>query len=73
MARNPAERYQTALEMKHDLDHPDQVQVTGPSRPARSAQGLEGQWRGAQTCRPRRRESHWLSLGFICVHAGMYS
>ena len=29
MARNPADRYASALELKHDLDHPDQVQVTG--------------------------------------------
>lgn len=29
MARLPADRYQTALEMKNDLDHPQAVQVTG--------------------------------------------
>ena len=29
MARNPHDRYATALEMKHELDHPDQVHVTG--------------------------------------------
>jgi serine/threonine-protein kinase len=29
MSRNPAERYQTALEMKHDLDNPEQVPLTG--------------------------------------------
>ncbi len=29
MARDPQERYPTALAMKHDLDNPDAVQVTG--------------------------------------------
>jgi serine/threonine-protein kinase len=29
MARDPQERYATALDMKHELDHPDQVHVTG--------------------------------------------
>jgi hypothetical protein len=29
MARNPAERYPNAREFKNDLDHPEQVKVTG--------------------------------------------
>jgi serine/threonine-protein kinase len=29
MARNPQERYATAMEMKQELDHPETVQVTG--------------------------------------------
>ncbi|MDP9173241.1 MAG: protein kinase [Planctomycetota bacterium] len=29
MARNPDDRYPSALAMKHDLDHPEAVQVTG--------------------------------------------
>jgi serine/threonine protein phosphatase PrpC len=29
MARNPQDRYPTALAMKHDLDNPDSVEVTG--------------------------------------------
>jgi len=29
MARNPQDRYATALEMKNELDHPETVQVTG--------------------------------------------
>jgi serine/threonine-protein kinase len=29
MARNPQDRYQTALEMKQDLDHPESVALTG--------------------------------------------
>jgi serine/threonine-protein kinase len=29
MARNPQDRYATALEMKNELDHPEKVQVTG--------------------------------------------
>jgi serine/threonine-protein kinase len=29
MARNPQDRYATAVEMKHELDHPESVHVTG--------------------------------------------
>ncbi len=29
MARNPQDRYATALEMKDELDHPEKVQLTG--------------------------------------------
>jgi serine/threonine protein phosphatase PrpC len=29
MSRDPNDRYQTIMEMKHDLDNPDSVQVTG--------------------------------------------
>ena len=29
MARNPQDRYPTAVAMKQDLDHPEAVQVTG--------------------------------------------
>jgi serine/threonine protein phosphatase PrpC len=29
MARNPQDRYASAIEMKNDLDHPENVQVTG--------------------------------------------
>ena len=29
MARNPQDRYATALEMKNELDHPEKVQLTG--------------------------------------------
>ena len=46
MARNPAERYPTALEMKHDLDHPDQVHVTGRADRLQAPQAWKSQWRG---------------------------
>jgi serine/threonine-protein kinase len=48
MARNPADRYQTALDMKNDLDHPDQVQVTGRAARLVAPQAWKGQWRGAR-------------------------
>jgi hypothetical protein len=31
MARNPQDRYASALEMKQDLDHPEIVKLTGRS------------------------------------------
>ena len=46
MARNPQERYQTALEMKHDLDHPDQVHVTGRAERLETPAAWKGRWRG---------------------------
>jgi serine/threonine protein kinase len=46
MARNPLERYQTALEMKHDLDQPDQVQVTGRAARLVAPKEWKAGWRG---------------------------
>jgi serine/threonine-protein kinase len=46
MARNPAERYQNALEMKHDLDNPDQVQVTGRAERLVAPKAWKASWRG---------------------------
>ncbi len=49
MSRNPVDRYQTALEMKQDLDHPEQVQVTGRAeRLVAPKTGLASRWRGAR-------------------------
>jgi serine/threonine-protein kinase len=48
MARNPAERYQTALEMKHDLDNPEQVQVTGRASRLVAPKEWKGRWLGAR-------------------------
>jgi serine/threonine protein phosphatase PrpC len=46
MSRDPAARYQTALEMKHDLDHPDEVQVTGRAERLQAPKAWKGRWRG---------------------------
>ncbi|MDB5356020.1 MAG: Protein serine/threonine phosphatase [Phycisphaerales bacterium] len=46
MARDPAARYQTALEMKHDLDHPEQVQITGRAKRLQTPKEWKGRWRG---------------------------
>ena len=46
MARNPMERYQTALEFKNDLDHPDQVHVTGRAQRLVAPAAWKSRWRG---------------------------
>ena len=48
MARNPADRYQTAIQMKQDLDHPDQVQVTGRAERLVAPKTGMSRWRGAR-------------------------
>jgi serine/threonine protein kinase len=45
MARNPLERYPTALAMKQDLDHPDQVQVTGRADRLVVPNVVSGNWK----------------------------
>jgi len=45
MARNPQDRYQTALDMKHDLDHPDEVQVTGRAQRLEAPAAWKSRWR----------------------------
>lgn len=46
MARNPQDRYQTALDMKNDLDHPDQVHVTGRAQRLEAPAMWKSRWRG---------------------------
>jgi hypothetical protein len=46
MARSPQERYHTVLEMKQDLDHPDQVHVTGRASRLEAPAPWKGRWRG---------------------------
>jgi serine/threonine protein kinase len=46
MARNPQDRYQTALDMKTDLDHPDQVHVTGRAQRLEAPAIWKSRWRG---------------------------
>jgi serine/threonine-protein kinase len=46
MARNPQDRYQTALEMKNDLDHPEQVHVTGRASRLEAPAVWKSRWRG---------------------------
>jgi len=48
MARNPHDRYATALEMKNDLDHPDQVHVTGRAQRLEAPQVWKSRWRSAR-------------------------
>src|SRR5665213_3744585 len=48
MERNPADRYQAALEMKPDLDHPDEVHVTGRAARLVAPKAWHGKWRGAR-------------------------
>jgi serine/threonine-protein kinase len=45
MARNPSDRYQTALEMKHDLDHPNEVHVTGRANRLEAPAPWKSRWR----------------------------
>jgi len=45
MARNPAERYPTAMDMKNDVDHPDQVQITGRASRLEAPAEWKGHWR----------------------------
>jgi serine/threonine-protein kinase len=46
MARNPSERYQTAMEMKADLDHPESVHVTGRASRLEAPAEWKSHWRG---------------------------
>ena len=46
MARDPAERYPNALEMKRDLDHPDQAQVTGRADRLKAVEPWKRSWHG---------------------------
>jgi len=48
MARNPHDRYQTAIAMKDELDHPDQVQVTGRAERLQAPKAWKSHWRGAR-------------------------
>ncbi|HET6248194.1 MAG TPA: protein kinase [Tepidisphaeraceae bacterium] len=48
MARNPAERYQTALEMKHDLDNPEKVEVTGRAARLEAPAAWKSRWWGGR-------------------------
>jgi serine/threonine-protein kinase len=45
MARNPQERYATALAMKADLDNPDGVQVTGRASRLVAPSAMQSRWR----------------------------
>jgi hypothetical protein len=49
MARNPQDRYQTALEFKNDLDHPDQVHVTGRASRLEAPAVWKSRWRSMRT------------------------
>ena len=44
LARDPADRYPNAMAMKHDLDHPDQVHVTGRADRLQAVQPWKGGW-----------------------------
>jgi serine/threonine-protein kinase len=48
MARNPADRYANALEMKADVDHPEQVQVTGRASRLEAPQVWKSRWRAVR-------------------------
>ena len=48
MARNPQDRYQTALEMKHDLDHPEEVHLTGRASRLQAPAAWKSRWRAAR-------------------------
>jgi serine/threonine protein phosphatase PrpC len=45
MARDPAQRYQSALDMKNDLDHPEAVQVTGRAHRLVTPVAWKNTWR----------------------------
>src|SRR5260221_10808910 len=45
MARDPAERYPSALAMKQDLDHPKEVQVTGRAERLKAVEPWKGGWK----------------------------
>jgi serine/threonine-protein kinase len=46
MSRNPQDRYATALDMKNDLDHPNQVHVTGRALRLQAPTAWKSRWRG---------------------------
>lgn len=48
MARNPNDRYQTAMEMKADVDHPEQVHVTGRASRLEAPAQWKSRWRRAR-------------------------
>lgn len=48
MARDPAQRYQSAWQMKTDLDHPDAVEITGRAHRLTAPVPWKGQWRGVR-------------------------
>jgi serine/threonine-protein kinase len=48
MARNPAERYQTVMDMKQDMDQPDKVQVTGRADRLVAPKISSSSWQGAR-------------------------
>ncbi|HZL38633.1 MAG TPA: protein kinase [Tepidisphaeraceae bacterium] len=48
MARNPADRYATALEMKYDLDHIDQVPLTGRAQRLVAPKAWKSRWRAVR-------------------------
>jgi serine/threonine-protein kinase len=48
MARNPADRYQTAMDMKNDVDHPDKVIVTGRASRLEAPAVWKSRWRSAR-------------------------
>jgi serine/threonine protein phosphatase PrpC len=48
MARAPQDRYQTVQELKYDLDHPDQVHVTGRAMRLQAPAPWKGRWRSVR-------------------------
>jgi hypothetical protein len=48
MEREPAKRYQTAADMKAELDDPDSVRVTGRSHRLRSPKMWKTRWQGVR-------------------------
>ncbi|HSU66519.1 MAG TPA: protein kinase, partial [Tepidisphaeraceae bacterium] len=48
MSRNPQDRYQTALDMKADLDRPDEVHVTGRASRLEAPAPWKSRWRGVR-------------------------
>jgi serine/threonine-protein kinase len=48
MSRNPHDRYPTALAMKDELDHPEQVQNTGRAERLQAPKAWKSRWRGTR-------------------------
>jgi len=46
MARDPSDRYPSAVLMKEDLDHPERVQVTGRAARLQAPKAWKSRWRG---------------------------
>jgi serine/threonine-protein kinase len=66
MARNPADRYQTAAEMRADLENPSQVELTGRCERLQPATRMRRFWRKARIIAP------WIVIPIVAQVLGFF-